>query len=176
MDNNTLILLYYLFLFVFAFTESLINPFPVDLLIIYLIKKNFNLPIVILISLIGNLSGAILAYKIGLKLKKKEKLDYLIEKLKLHTITKSFKKRKNFLLFISTFTPLPYKIFTYLSGFFEMNFILFIFYSIIGRGARYLLVALVASTLTLKQILYLAFFLIPIYIITEKLLTQYYLK
>jgi undecaprenyl-diphosphatase len=165
-------LLYYLFLFLFAFLESLINPFPVDLFIIYLIKKEYNFLLTVLVALIGNVLGALLAYQIGLKIKKEKKLESFLEKLKLNYFIKVYEKKKDFLLFFSTFTPLPYKVFTYLSGYFEMNLFLFVFYSIIGRGARYLTVAFIANSLTIKQIIILALILFPVYILTEKILSK----
>ena len=165
-------LIYYFLLFIFAFTESLINPFPVDLFIIYLIKKGSNLFLTVFLALIGNLLGALLAYYIGIRIRKEKRLEKLLENLKLTRFISIYEKKKDFLLFFSTFTPLPYKVFTYLSGYTYMNLFLFIFYSIIGRGARYLLVALAASALTIKQIAILAIILLPIYFITEKTLNR----
>jgi probable HAF family extracellular repeat protein len=42
---------------------------------------------------------------------------------------------------IAGFTPIPYKVFTISAGFFGLNFPVFVFASIIGRGGRFFLVA-----------------------------------
>jgi len=42
---------------------------------------------------------------------------------------------------IAGFTPIPYKVFTIAAGFFEVNFPVFVFASIFGRGGRFFLVA-----------------------------------
>jgi membrane protein YqaA with SNARE-associated domain len=42
---------------------------------------------------------------------------------------------------IAGFTPIPYKVFTILAGFVQVNFPLFVVASIIGRGGRFFLVA-----------------------------------
>ena len=46
-------------------------------------------------------------------------------------------------VFISAFTPIPYKIFTIASGILKMNFLQFFLASFVGRGARFFLVSLV---------------------------------
>jgi membrane protein YqaA with SNARE-associated domain len=43
---------------------------------------------------------------------------------------------------IAGFTPIPYKVFTISAGFFGLNFVVFVFASIIGRGGRFFLVAI----------------------------------
>ncbi len=45
------------------------------------------------------------------------------------------------IVFTAGFTPLPYKVITISSGAFNINFIMFLFASIISRGARFFLVA-----------------------------------
>ena len=49
------------------------------------------------------------------------------------------------ILFISSFTPLPYKIFVVTAGFLSINFILFVIISFIGRGLRFYLVSYLAD-------------------------------
>ncbi|MFQ6007803.1 MAG: YqaA family protein [Candidatus Zixiibacteriota bacterium] len=51
---------------------------------------------------------------------------------------------------IAGFTPIPYKVFTIASGFFEMNFGVFFLASTISRSARFFLVAGVIGTLYKK--------------------------
>lgn len=44
-------------------------------------------------------------------------------------------------VFTAAFTPIPYKLITIAAGVFKINFIAFVFASIIGRGMRFFLVA-----------------------------------
>ena len=43
-------------------------------------------------------------------------------------------------IFISAFTPIPYKVFTITAGFFRINFLIFLLASLFGRGLRFFLV------------------------------------
>jgi membrane protein DedA with SNARE-associated domain len=43
-------------------------------------------------------------------------------------------------VFISAFTPIPYKVFTVGAGLFHANFIVFLVASILGRGLRFIIV------------------------------------
>jgi membrane protein YqaA with SNARE-associated domain len=43
-------------------------------------------------------------------------------------------------IFISAFTPIPFKIFTITAGFFQINFLVFIISSFLGRALRFFLV------------------------------------
>jgi uncharacterized membrane protein YdjX (TVP38/TMEM64 family) len=44
-------------------------------------------------------------------------------------------------VFVAAFTPIPYKVFTIASGAFHINLLGFVLASLIGRGARFFLVA-----------------------------------
>lgn len=48
-------------------------------------------------------------------------------------------------IFISAFTPIPYKIFTIAGGFFKINILTFVVASIFGRSMRFFLVAFLAK-------------------------------
>lgn len=45
-------------------------------------------------------------------------------------------------IFISAFTPIPYKVFTISAGFFRLDLIIFIIASILGRGLRFFMVGI----------------------------------
>ena len=49
------------------------------------------------------------------------------------------------ILFLAGFTPLPYKVFTIVSGLISFNFPIFILISLISRGLRFLIVSYLAS-------------------------------
>lgn len=48
-------------------------------------------------------------------------------------------------LFLAGFTPLPYKVFTIVSGLINFNFPIFILISLISRGLRFFIVSYLAS-------------------------------
>ena len=70
------------------------------------------------------------------------------------------------ILFISSFTPLPYKIFVIAAGFLGVNFALFIFISLIGRGLRFSLVAYVSDRYGIYIVTYLNKYFLYIALIT----------
>jgi membrane protein YqaA with SNARE-associated domain len=53
-----------------------------------------------------------------------------------------FAKWDFWIIFTAGFTPIPYKIFTVTSGVFDINLFMFLLSSIISRGARFFLLAL----------------------------------
>lgn len=48
-------------------------------------------------------------------------------------------------IFISAFTPIPYKVFTIAAGFFQINFLVFVVASVFGRGLRFFIVGYLMS-------------------------------
>jgi len=56
-----------------------------------------------------------------------------------------FEKNAFLSIFVSAFTPIPYKIFTIAGGFFKINILTFIVASFFGRSMRFLLVAFIAK-------------------------------
>ena len=141
-------------LFVLAFAESSFFPIPPDALLIALVlgarKKAFKFA---LICTVGSISGAVFGYLIGHYL-------WWIHNNEFSSLATFFfsnfpgfsnemffriqglYNQYNFwIVFTAGFTPLPYKVFTVSAGAFNVNFPLFIIASIIGRGARFFLVA-----------------------------------
>ncbi len=58
-------------------------------------------------------------------------------------VEKLYNKYGSIAVFLSAFTPIPYKIFTIASGILNMNFPQFILASFVGRGLRFYLVSIV---------------------------------
>jgi membrane protein YqaA with SNARE-associated domain len=76
-----------------------------------------------------------------------------------------------FFYFLSTISPLPQKIFAIISGYFSINLFIFIVLTILGRGFRFLIVAIAAEVLTTAQLIAIVVILLFIY-----LFVHYYLK
>jgi membrane protein YqaA with SNARE-associated domain len=129
----------------FSFAEASFFPIPPDFLLIAILgsrqqKKWFYYSALTSIwSVIGGMAG----YGIGLLL-----FDsigqWLISVYNLQDsmviVKELFDQNAFWAIFISGFTPIPYKIFTISAGFFKINFLTFIFASIISRSLRFFVV------------------------------------
>ena len=58
-----------------------------------------------------------------------------------------FDKWGGWAVFVSAFSPIPYKVFTFSAGVLEQNLLVFGVASLLGRGGRFILVALLSSWL-----------------------------
>ncbi len=141
-------------LFVLAFTESVFFPIPPDILLIALAlgatAKAFRYAF---ICTAGSVLGAFVGYAIGNYVWLTSSGEFsafanfffanipgfsieLYEAIKVLFAGWGF-----WVIFTAGFTPIPYKVFTITSGVFDVNLLMFSVASIIGRGARFFLVA-----------------------------------
>lgn len=138
-------------LFFLATIEAIFFPIPPDTILIPLVHNTPGLaPIFALVTTLGSLFGAAIGYLIGNRGGR-----FLVEKL---ISPENIKKAEGILakydvwaVIIAGFTPVPYKVFTILSGTLRMSFSRFMFASVIGRGLRFftlaMLVALYSDTI-----------------------------
>jgi len=132
-------------LFILAFSESSFFPIPPDVLQIALSvskpKKSFFYA---LIASLGSVLGGILGYFIGLFL-----FDtigsFIINSLgyqaQFDSVGNIYKSYAFLAILVSAFTPIPYKVFTIAAGFWQVGLLPLIAASIIGRSARFFIVA-----------------------------------
>lgn len=141
-------------LFVLAFTESVFFPIPPDILLIALAlgatAKAFRYAF---ICTAGSVLGAFVGYAIGnyVWLTSSGEFSAFANffftnipgfSVELYeTIKALFAEWDFWVIFTAGFTPIPYKVFTITSGVFDVNLLMFSVASIIGRGARFFLVA-----------------------------------
>lgn len=130
-------------LIIVAFTESSIFIIPPDTLLIplSLIEPEKALLLAIyttIASVLGGVVGYYLGKAIGKPLLHKFASPEIIQKAE-----DLYEKYGVGAIIIAGFTPIPYKVFTILSGVVEMKMSSFVIGSFIGRGARFFLVALV---------------------------------
>jgi membrane protein YqaA with SNARE-associated domain len=142
-------------LFILAFTESIFFPVPPDILLIVLVlgcrSKAFKYA---LICTLGSVSGALIGYLLGhfIWVNGSGEFTWFANlffnnipgfSLDLYDNIKGlFAKWDFWIIFTAGFTPIPYKIFTVTSGVFDINLFMFLLSSIISRGARFFLLAL----------------------------------
>ena len=132
-------------LFVLAFTESSFFPIPPDVLLIALAlsipAKSFRYA---LICSAGSVLGGLFGYFIGWQLM--DLVGFPIMKFygileQYETVRQSYEEYNAVIVFIAAFTPIPYKLITITAGAFKLNILTFTIASLIGRAARFFLVA-----------------------------------
>ena len=131
-----------------SFIESIFFPIPTDVLLIPMAisKPNnwYNLAIIATsMSVLGGIVGYFLGYFLFNEINPYIlNYGYEAEFLEAQSL---FIEYGIIILFISSFTPLPYKIFVIVSGFLSVNLFLFIIISFIGRGMRFFLVSFISK-------------------------------
>jgi len=136
------------YLFALSFAESSFFPIPPDVMLAPMClakpKKSFYFA---LLTTVGSVVGGVFGYLIGLF--SFELIEPLIEMLnyteKLEHVMVWFTEWGFWAILIAGFSPIPYKFFTIAAGMLSMLFVPFVFASIIGRGARFFLVAFLVS-------------------------------
>ena len=132
-------------LFILAFAESSFFPIPPDVLQIALSvskpKKSFFYA---LISSTGSVLGGILGYFIGFFLF--DTIGSLIinslgYQAQFNSVGDLYKSYAFLAILVSSFTPIPYKVFTIAAGFWQVGLLPLIAASVIGRSARFFIVA-----------------------------------
>ena len=137
------------YLAVVSFVESSFFPIPHDVMMVPMViaKKNDFLKI-FLIATIFSVLGGIFGYLIGALF-----FDIGMQIMNFYGYENKVSYLKNNLtqgngfyawlgiLFLAGFTPLPYKVFTIVSGLISFNLMIFIFISLISRGLRFFIVS-----------------------------------
>lgn len=128
----------------FAFAESSFFPIPIDFILIPILLSRqahrwfFYATLTVVFSVLGGIFGYLIGYlfyeTIGANIVSFYGLETQIE-----TVSNLFNKNTFGIIFLAAFTPIPYKIFTLSAGLFQVNFIVFIVASILGRGIRFYL-------------------------------------
>lgn len=141
-------------LFLLAFAEASFFPIPPDPLLIALILGSTTLAFrFALICSVGSVLGAVLGYGIGYFAwwttggEFTSIAHFFFNNVPGFSIDKFFlvkdlyDKWNFWIIFTAGFTPLPYKVFTISGGAFNINLAMFLVASVVGRSARFFLVA-----------------------------------
>lgn len=132
-------------LFILAFAESSFFPIPPDALLIALVLGSrtrwwrFGL-----LCTVGSALGGVAGYGVGYGLM--DAVGWPIIRFyhaaeHFDHVKELYLKYDFWIVFAAAFSPIPYKVFTIASGVFHMNLPGFVLVSVIGRGARFFLVA-----------------------------------
>lgn len=118
---------------------------PVDpLLILYCIEDRAQALYFATIATFASVAGGLMAYTIGFALWEvcgKALVGFIFSPDTFHNAVKSYEQYESWAVLIAGFTPIPYKAITLSAGFCKLPLIPFIIFSIIGRGARFYLIA-----------------------------------
>ncbi|BEU02490.1 hypothetical protein OAG1_12900 [Agarivorans sp. OAG1] len=128
-----------------SFIESIFWPIPVDVMLapMALSRPNKALRFAMLATIFSVL-GAALGYALG-QFFYEPLVEPLIKSVgyqhKMDVAFEWFEKWGVLVIFVASFTPVPYKVFTLTAGILNMAFIPFLLISLVGRGMRFYLVA-----------------------------------
>lgn len=126
-------------LFVFAFWESSFFPIPPDPLLIAMAVADPALaPFYALLCTVASVLGAAFGYLLGAK-GGRPLANRFFKRERLETAERLYQRYDVWAVGIAALTPIPYKVFTITAGIAELRFWRFILVSIVGRGARFLL-------------------------------------
>jgi membrane protein YqaA with SNARE-associated domain len=124
-----------------SLSESAFFIIPPEILLIPMALANKEMALIYgLITTIFSVVGAALGYFIGKK-GGQPILNKLFSKEKTDKVQTMFHRYDTGAIFISAFTPIPFKVFTIAAGVFDLDFKKFLFTSLLGRGTRYMLIA-----------------------------------
>lgn len=129
-------------LFLIAFAESSFFPLPPDAILIPLALYQPSLALwYAAVTTAGSVLGAFLGYFLGNRLGRLV-LRRLTTDAQIERIDRMFRCYGGWAVGVAGFTPIPYKVFTIAAGVFRQNLLTFTVASVISRGARFFLEAL----------------------------------
>ena len=131
-------------LFILSFVESSFFPIPPDVLLLAMAvavpKRSFYYAAICSVS---SVFGGIFGYYLGygfMDLVGNQIVEFYNFQDKWETISVLYNEYGGWAVAAAGFTPLPYKVFTLAAGAFKIDFLVFIFASLLSRSARFFLV------------------------------------
>jgi membrane protein YqaA with SNARE-associated domain len=139
-----------LVLFLLAIAESSFFPVAPDFLQIALtLEKPKNVWWYAGVNAVGSVLGGILGYALGAALwplLSSFFFRYIFSEASFEYVGTLYNKWHFLAVFAAAFTPIPYKVFTLAAGVYGLSFPLFVLASVVGRSARFFLVAALLYT------------------------------
>lgn len=129
-------------LFLLAFLESSVFPVPPDVLLIWMVLKDWGEPLgLTAICTFGSALGGVGGYGLG-RWGGRPLLQRFFPPTKVEAAERLYDRYGVWAVAIAGFTPIPYKLFTISSGVLRFRLLPFFVASLLSRGARFSLVAL----------------------------------
>ena len=138
-----------IWLVIFSFTEASFFVVPPDVFLLAILIKNGTRWIhYASITTVASVVGGLLGYLFGFFF-----FDLLGEFIintyhlqsQMVVVSKMFADNAFWTIFISAFTPVPFKVFTISAGFFKINLWVFLLASLLGRGMRFFAVGYIVK-------------------------------
>ena len=121
-----------------SFSESIIFPIPVDVLLMPMSLLNPSMAIWFgIVSMIASVLGGIAGYWIGLRFGRPI-LHKFVSPSKADDAERLFNKYGAWAVVVAAITPIPYKVFTISAGVLNLELKKFVLASVIGRGFRFM--------------------------------------
>lgn len=137
----------YLALFLIAFTESIIQPIPPDPFIAGATALGLNPLISAVVATFGSVSGGVFAYFLG-KFFGEPLVKKIMGEEKFIKAEALYHRWGVYAVIVAGITPVPFKVFCWLSGILELELPRFIVASFVGRFPRFLAFALFGNTIS----------------------------
>ena len=121
-----------------SFSESIIFPIPVDVLLVPMSLLNPSMAIWFgVVSMVASVLGGVIGYWLGHRLGRPA-LRIFVSSSKSDRAERLFDKYGAWAVLAAAVTPIPYKVFTIIAGVLNLELKKFVLASIIGRGFRFL--------------------------------------
>ncbi|NMB12381.1 MAG: DedA family protein [Firmicutes bacterium] len=129
-------------LLIMAIIESIFFPIPPDTMLLPLVLLDPQRGLAFAgLTTVGSVIGAIIGYFLG-RWGGRPLLERLAAQDKLERVAALYRRYEFWAIGIAGFTPIPYKVFTISAGAFELQLGSFIVASLLSRGARFFLEAI----------------------------------
>jgi len=132
--------------FLIAVTESFIFPVPTAPFVSGMTTFGIDPLAITLLVTFGSVLGAVIGYFLGKRLGHPIAVRLFKEK-RVSRVEQWFKKWGAWAVFLAAFTPIPFKVFTWCAGIFEMRLRPFVIAATAGRLLQFFLAAYVGSLL-----------------------------
>jgi membrane protein YqaA with SNARE-associated domain len=139
----------------FLFYLEAIFFLPTDpILIVYCLERRDRAIIYATIALFGSVLGGMTSYALGAllwdaygqQIIHNPFVNYILTPERFYHLADLYQQNEWFAIFMAGFTPIPYKAATLAAGFCKISFAPFVICSMIARGARFYLLAVVCKT------------------------------
>ncbi|MCH7494385.1 VTT domain-containing protein, partial [bacterium] len=131
-------------LFLWATAEAVFFPLPPDIpLVVQVVAAPFAAPLLVGLAAGGSAIGSLLAHRLG-SLGEGWLRGRLAGKRSFEAVNRALRRHGEEMILLAAFTPLPYKLFCLAAGMLGLSRRKLFIYSLVGRTARFALVAAVA--------------------------------
>ncbi len=131
--------------FIIAVLESFIFPVPTAVFIAPMTALGLDPAVMVIIAATGSVLGGVIGYLLGRHLGRPVADRFFSRHIP--RVEKWFEKYGAWAVFLAAFTPIPFKVFTWCSGIFELDFKKFLAAAIPGRLLQFTIAAYAGSIL-----------------------------